>query len=105
MEGHFETARTVAIVLIGQPNVKERRLDNPIGLPGFLSFLAYGTFHAEVAGLDEFPENTWPDNIELLYYAFHMMAGLGTLFILLTGIATLLQWHDALSEAARACGC
>ena len=24
------------------------------------------------------------------------MAGLGTLFILLMGIATLLQWHDAL---------
>ena len=96
MEGHFETARTVGIVMIGQPNVKERRLDNAIVLPGFLSFLAYGTFHAEVAGLDQFPENTWPDNIELLYYAFHMMAGLGTLFILLMGIATLLQWHDAL---------
>jgi cytochrome d ubiquinol oxidase subunit I len=81
---------------MGQPNVKERRLDNPIVIPGFLSFLAYGTFHAEVPGLDKFPEDTWPDNIELLYYAFHVMAGLGTLFILLMGIATLLQWHDVL---------
>jgi cytochrome d ubiquinol oxidase subunit I len=96
MEGHFQTEHTVGIVIIGQPNVKERRLDNAIVIPGFLSFLAYGTFHAEVPGLDTFPEDTWPDNIELLYYAFHVMAGLGTLFILLMGIATLLQWHDAL---------
>jgi cytochrome d ubiquinol oxidase subunit I len=96
MEGHFETASRAGIVIIGQPNVRERRLDNPIVVPGFLSFLAFGTFHAEVAGLDHFPEDTWPDNIELLYYAFHVMAGLGTLFIGLMGIATFLLWRDAL---------
>lgn len=96
MEGHFQTEHGAGIVVIGQPNVKEKRLDNAIVLPGFLSFLAYGTFHAEVNGLDKFPEDTWPDNIELLYYAFHVMAGLGTLFILLMSVATLLQWHDAL---------
>ena len=32
-------------------------------------------------GLSDFPEREWPDNIELLYYAFHVMAGLGTLLI------------------------
>ena len=36
-------------------------------------------------GSNEFPEDEWPDNIELLYYAFHIMVGLGTLFILLMG--------------------
>jgi cytochrome bd ubiquinol oxidase subunit I len=96
MEGHFQTEHAAGIVMIGQPNVKERRLDNAIVIPGFLSFLAYGTFHTEVPGLDKFPEDTWPDNIELLYYAFHLMAGLGTLFILLMGVATLLQYQDAL---------
>jgi cytochrome bd ubiquinol oxidase subunit I len=96
MEGHFETAQWVGIVLIGQPNVRERRLDNPIVVPGFLSFLAYGTFHANVPGLDQFPEEAWPDNIELLYYAFHVMAGLGTLFVLLMGVSTLLLYRNAL---------
>ena len=43
------------ITLIGQPNVKERRIDNPIKIPGALSFLAYGTFHSDVRGLDAFP--------------------------------------------------
>ena len=58
MEGRFESGGMAGIVLIGQPNLKERRLDNPIVVPGFLSFLAYGTFHAHVAGLDAFPQET-----------------------------------------------
>lgn len=89
MEGRFESGPTAGISVIGQPNVKARRLDNPIRIPGALSFLAYGTFHANVRGLDQFPEERWPTNIELLYYAFHVMAGLGTLFIGLMGLSTL----------------
>ena len=81
MEGRFETGPMAEITIIGQPNVKERRIDNPIKIPGMLSFLAYGTFHSDVRGLDAFPPETWPTNIELLYYAFHVMAGLGTIFI------------------------
>jgi len=67
----------------GTQKVAEKRIDNPIKLPGALSFLAYGTFHGDVRGLDAFPREQWPDNIELLYYAFHIMAGLGTLFLAL----------------------
>lgn len=89
MEGRFESGPGAAITLMGQPNVRARRLDNPIHVPGMLSFLAFGTFHADVAGLGAFPERDWPDNIELLYYAFHVMAGLGTLMIGLMGLALL----------------
>jgi cytochrome d ubiquinol oxidase subunit I len=91
MEGHFETGTDVPLHLIGQPNVREHKLDNPIAVPEILSFLAFGTFHATVEGLDHFPQDQWPTNIELLYYAFHVMAGLGTLFIGLMGLATLLR--------------
>ena len=91
MEGRFETGRMADITIIGQPNVRERRLDNPIKMRGLLSYLAYGTFHSEVRGLDAFPEDTWPTNIELLYYAFHVMAGLGTMFIALMTLATILR--------------
>jgi cytochrome d ubiquinol oxidase subunit I len=97
MEGRFESAEMAEIVLIGQPNVAERRLDNPIVVPGMLSFLAYGTFHREVAGLNAFPPRDWPDNIELLYYAFHIMAGLGTLLIALMAVAAFRQWRRRLS--------
>ena len=97
MEGRFESGPMADITLIGQPNVAERRLDNPIRVPGLLSFLAFGTFHSDVRGLAAFPEDEWPNNIELLYYAFHVMAGLGTLFIAVMGLATLLQWRGGLA--------
>jgi cytochrome bd-type quinol oxidase subunit 1 len=51
MEGRFQSGPMAGIALIGQPNVRERRLDNPIELPGVLSLLAYGTFHSDVRGL------------------------------------------------------
>lgn len=88
MEGRFASGPMAGLTLIGQPNVAARRLDNPIRIPGVLSFIAYGTFHSDVAGLDAFPEDTWPDNIELLYYAFHVMAGLGTLLIALMALSS-----------------
>ena len=87
MEGRFESGPRAGITMIGQPNVEQRRLDNPVTLPGMLSFLAFGTFHSDVAGLDAFPRDQWPDNIELVYYGFHIMAGLGTLMIGLMGLA------------------
>ena len=36
---------------------------------------------ADVQGLDAFPEDQWPDNIPLLYFSYHIMVGLGTIFI------------------------
>jgi cytochrome d ubiquinol oxidase subunit I len=97
MEGRFESGPMAPITLIGQPNVPARRLDNPIRVPGILSFLAFGTFHSDVPGLRAFPADQWPDNIELLYYAFHIMAGLGTLFILLTGLSAIQLWRGRLA--------
>jgi cytochrome d ubiquinol oxidase subunit I len=52
-----------------------------------------------VQGLDAFPEDEWPANIELLYYAFHVMAGLGTLFILLMVIANFQRWRGRLEKS------
>ena len=82
------------------------RFDRPAGYSGAapgqsdrrsraLSFLAYGTFHSDVRGLDAFPEDTWPDNIELLYYSFHIMAGLGTMFIAIMALARYLSFSRA----------
>jgi cytochrome d ubiquinol oxidase subunit I len=98
MEGRFESGPMAGITLIGQPNLNSQRLDNPITVPGFLSFLAYGTFHSDVKGLKEFPQSLWPDNIELLYYAFHVMSGLGTLFILTMGVAAILEFRGGLTR-------
>lgn len=98
MEGRFNSGPRAELNMIGQPNVAEEKLDNPIRLPGVLSFIAYGSFSAEVKGLKEFPKDQWPTGIELLYYSFHIMVGLGTLFIALMGLAALLAWRGRLER-------
>lgn len=87
MEGHFETATGAPIAILGQPDIAKRRLDNPFLVPGLLSFITHKRWEAEVRGLDAFPAEQWPDNIPLLYYSFHIMVGLGTIFIALMAAA------------------
>src|SRR3954454_15593649 len=98
MEGRFESGENAELTFIGQPNVRERRIDNAIQAPMVLSILAYGTPKRSVLGLNEFPVDTWPTNIELLYYSFHVMAGLGTLFILLMAISSWLGFRGVLEQ-------
>jgi cytochrome d ubiquinol oxidase subunit I len=99
MEGLFKTEKGAPIVLIGQPDEVRQRIDNPIVVNRVLSFLIYGTTEAEVKGLNEFPKQDWPTNIPLLYYSYHIMAGLGTLFVLLMGVAAFFLWRGRLFRA------
>jgi cytochrome bd ubiquinol oxidase subunit I len=102
MEGLFETRMGAPIVLIGQPDPARGTIENPIAVNDALSFLIYGTFRAEVKGLDQFPRKDWPDNIPLLFFAYHIMAGLGTLFLLLTAVSTFLLWRGTLFRTKAA---
>jgi len=97
MEGLFRTEIGAPIVLMGQPNEETQQIDNPIAVNDVLSFLIYGTTKAEVKGLDQFPRDQWPTALPLLYYSYHIMAGLGTWFVLLMLVCALLLWRDKLS--------
>ncbi len=96
MEGLFKTQVGAPIVLMGQPNEDTGQIDNPIVVNDVLSFLIYGTTRAEVQGLDQFPRDQWPDALPLLYYSYHIMAGLGTWFVLLMIVAAFLLWRGRL---------
>lgn len=98
MEGLFETQESAPIAILGQPDTANRRLDNPLIIPGVLSFLTYKRWDAEVKGLDHYPRELWPDNIPLLYYGFHIMVGLGTIFIGLLGLAAFWLWRGKLFQ-------
>jgi cytochrome d ubiquinol oxidase subunit I len=99
MEGLFKTAIGAPIVLMGQPNEETGQIDNPIAVNNVLSFLIYGTTKAEVKGLDQIPRDQWPTAQPLLYYAYHIMAGLGTWFVLLMVVAAILLWRGRLYTA------
>ena len=92
-EGLFETSKGAPIAILGQPDTNKGRLDNPLEIPWVLSFITYGHWAAEVKGLNEYPREMWPDNMPLLYYSFHIMVGLGTIFIAITALASLALWR------------
>jgi cytochrome d ubiquinol oxidase subunit I len=100
-EGLFESGPYAKLAIIGQPDVSARKLENPVEVPGALSFLVYGTFGSTVKGLNDFPASEWPDNVELLYYSYHIMVGLGTMFILVMAAAAFLLWRNKLHQARK----
>ena len=96
MEGLFRSQEGAPLAILGQPDVENQRLDNPLTLPRTLSFLTYRRWSAHVQGLDAFSEKEWPDRIPLLYYSYHVMVGLGTIFIAILGIAAWKLWRGTL---------
>ena len=99
MEGLFETQYGAPVAILGQPDVGRRTLDNPLMIPRALSFLTYRQWAAEVKGLDDFPQSEWPDSIPLLYFSYHIMIGLGTVFIAIFLLAAWLLFRRRLFDA------
>jgi cytochrome d ubiquinol oxidase subunit I len=99
MEALFTSQPGAPLVIIGQPDVEARKIDNPLLVPKALSFLTYRRWEANVEGLDSFPERFWPQNIPLLYYSYHIMVGLGTIFIAIMVVSAFLLWRGKLFDA------
>jgi cytochrome d ubiquinol oxidase subunit I len=99
MEGLFETVSGAPVAILGQPDVVKRTLDNPLVVPGALSFLTYRSWSAEVEGLDRFPETDWPDQIPVLYFSYHIMVGLGTIFIAILLVAAGMLWRGTIFDS------
>ncbi len=89
MEGLFHNERGAPLAIIGMPDVQHSALIDPVYVPDLLSFLAYGNFTANVQGLTSYPKELRPP-VELTYYAYHIMVGLGTIFIAIMGGSALL---------------
>ncbi|HEY5257393.1 MAG TPA: cytochrome ubiquinol oxidase subunit I [Candidatus Baltobacteraceae bacterium] len=99
MEGLFDSTRGAPLAIIGMPDVPSRKLIDPVVAPSVLSFLAYGSFTANVDGLNAYATTLWPP-VELTYYAYHVMVGLGTIFAALSAMSVLLLlWRRRLFEA------
>ncbi len=99
MEALFTSQPGAPLVIIGQPDVPGRKIDNPLLVPEALSFLTYRRWQARVEGLDSFPEKLWPQNIPLLYFSYHIMVGLGTIFIAIMVVSVFLLWRGKLFNA------
>ncbi len=98
MEGLFESQAGAGIAIIGMPDTQRGRLMDPIVVPGMLSFLVYGDFRASVPGLNEVPKDLQPP-VEIVYYAYHIMVGLGTIFIAILAVSAWMLWRKRLYDS------
>ena len=95
----FARWRTRPWSLSASPDVENMELDNPIEIPELLGFLTYRHLDVQILGLEDIPRDAWPQNIAAHYYAYHVMVGLGTFFILIMGVAAWQLWRGSLFAA------
>jgi cytochrome d ubiquinol oxidase subunit I len=101
MEGLFPTSKGAPLVIIGNPDTQRRKLESSIELPRFLSFLTSRRWDATIRGLDSVPPSQWPDSVPLVYYAYHIMVGLGTLLFVIALLGVWLLWRRRLLTSRR----
>lgn len=83
MESHWETSSNAPMYLFVWPDQENgRNTVEILPIPGFMSFLAFGDFNAEVQGLNAFDKEDIPP-VLATFLSFRGMVGLGSLFILL----------------------
>ena len=95
-EGHYETG-PAAMSLFGLPDDADESVRFNLAIPGGLSFLVHDDFDTPVVGLDRFrPEDRPP--VLISFASYHIMIGLGMVFIGLTVLASFLLWRGRLYE-------
>lgn len=97
MEGHFEKNAPADLYLMGWVNKKDQTVTG-IGIPGGLSFLVYQDFKAPMKGLNDFPEQDRPSQINAVFQFYHIMVAIGLFLIALTFYASFLWFKGKLFE-------
>jgi cytochrome bd ubiquinol oxidase subunit I len=95
-EGHFTTG-PADLSLFGWPSAEAGRLLFDVSIPGGLSLLLRGDADAPIVGLDRFAREDWPP-LPVTFHSYHLMVGLGMLFIALTLYAGWLHWRGTLYQ-------
>ncbi len=77
LEGLLQTTRAAPEVLFGWFSARSGQMVGGLRLPlpGLLSYLATGRFHATILGLHAFPRSTWPPLV--VHDLFDAMVGIG----------------------------
>ncbi len=91
MEAHFETKPYSPLIIGGIPDVKNKKVDYAIELPGMLSFMVYDDFKTPVKGLDQIPVADQPP-VAVTHYAFQIMVALGMLMMGLGVLYLIALW-------------
>ncbi len=100
MEGHFETNREggMPLTLFGLPDMDEGRMRGAIEIPAAGSLILTHSLDGEVAGLDQFPREDWP-NVALVFFTFRIMVGIGFAMLGIGLWGLYRRWRGSIYEA------
>jgi cytochrome d ubiquinol oxidase subunit I len=91
MESLFKTTERAPLVIGGIPDTEKEEVRMAIKLHGFLSFMAFGDFNAEVKGLDKFAKEDRPP-VVITHYAFQIMVLCGMVMAAIALLYLLFSW-------------
>jgi cytochrome d ubiquinol oxidase subunit I len=97
MEGHFHTTRGADIYVLGYVDAANEKTYG-LSIPKGLSFLYNFDFNSEIKGLNDYPKDNWPP-LNLVFQSYHIMVGLGMIFIALGLLGALLLWTGKIYTA------
>lgn len=97
MEGHFEKSAPADLYLLGWVD-KDKQKVTGIGIPGGLSFLVHQDFKAPITGLNSFPVEDRPSQINAVFQFYHIMVAIGMALIGLSLFACFMWWRGKLFE-------
>lgn len=97
MEGHFEKSAPADLYLLGWVD-KEKQKVTGLGIPGGLSFLVHQDFKTPIVGLNSFPVEDRPRQVNAIFQFYHIMIAIGMTLIGLTLFACFLWWRGKLFE-------
>lgn len=98
MEGHYEKSALADLYLLGWIDNEKQEVTG-IGVPGGLSFLVHQDFKAPVTGLNAFPKEDQPSQVNAVFQFYHIMISIGMFLIALTFYACFLWWKGKLFES------
>lgn len=97
MEGHYEKSAPADLYLFGWVDNEKQEVTG-LGVPGGLSFLVHQDFKAPVTGLNAFPKEDQPGQVNTVFQFYHIMISIGMFLIALTFYACFLWWKGSLFE-------
>ncbi|QEC41405.1 cytochrome ubiquinol oxidase subunit I [Pseudobacter ginsenosidimutans] len=97
LEGHFDSSARADMYLIGKVNNKTQEVSG-ISIPGGLSFLLHGNFTEPVKGLNAFPEDERPKQVNAIFQFYHIMVACGMIMIGMTLLACFYWWRKNLFD-------
>ena len=92
MEAHYRTQTGAPLLIGGLPNDETRTTDYALHIPRGLSLLVADDPNAKVIGLEEFPQNDWP-NVRIVHWSFDIMVAAGMAMLALAVWSGWLWWR------------